>query len=149
MLSFYARAKHRRYSSSGCLPAGYNSETILNSPNQGCGAVGYCHSAPGIDRVPESYPKDILRDPISIYLFSFENTKIVICEQYRDSHELKVFHFNRGFVIKNDIVARKFDKKYLLKKTLLTFESQNMGRFKPGQPFAGVFCCINLRCKGK
>ena len=28
------------------------------------GAIGLCRAAPGIDRVPELYPEDILRKPV-------------------------------------------------------------------------------------
>ena len=42
------------------MSSSYNSETLSNQPNPGC-PNGYCRAAPGIERVPELYPEDILR----------------------------------------------------------------------------------------
>ena len=43
-----------------------------NQPNMARGAKGYCRAAPGIDKVPQLYPEDILRNSIS-YQWHTEN----------------------------------------------------------------------------
>ena len=37
-----------------------------NASNPGCGAIGYCHAIPGIDRVSELFLEDILRSPVAL-----------------------------------------------------------------------------------
>ena len=77
------------------MSSGYNSETLRNpvklinymyeycivkfvmnkvfkmkiTPNPGRGAIRYGTATPGIDRVPELYPEDTLRNPTELSIF--------------------------------------------------------------------------------